>query len=90
MSYNIKKILAIYAIAVVSVILLPHKAFAAAQEQPAEKILQPQGLQFTGIYDLQRLDPNLTGSGVKFAVICRSTNYTNGQPQNDYQPGHQP
>ncbi|MFZ0033721.1 MAG: S8 family serine peptidase [Sedimentisphaerales bacterium] len=52
--------------------------------------LQPQGLNDTGIYALRQLDPDLTGSGVKFAVICRSNTYIDGEPQNDYRPniGH--
>ena len=28
----------------------------------------------------------MTGSGVKFAVICRSNTYIDGEPQNDYRP----
>ncbi|UCF44245.1 MAG: hypothetical protein JSV99_04835, partial [Planctomycetota bacterium] len=51
-----------------------------------EKMLQPQGLKCTGIYALRQIDPNLTGSGVKFAVICRSITYIDGEPQNDYRP----
>ena len=86
MSYNIRKILAICAIVAAFIILLPHRTFAEAQQPPAEKILQPQGLNQTGIYAIQKLDPNLTGSGVKFAVLCRSNTYVEGQPQNDYRP----
>ncbi len=48
--------------------------------------LQPQGLNYAGLYRLRQLDPNLTGAGVKFAVICRSITYTEGTPQNDYRP----
>jgi hypothetical protein len=51
-----------------------------------EETLQPQGLNVSGIYALRQLDPNLTGSGVKFAVICRSNTYIDGEPQNDYRP----
>ena len=86
MSYNIRKIMAACAIAAAFIILLPHRTFAEAQQSPAEKILQPQGLNQTGIYAIQKLDPNLTGSGVKFAVLCRSNTYVEGQPQNDYRP----
>jgi hypothetical protein len=46
--------------------------------------LQPQGLSASGIYALRQIDPNLTGTGVKFAVICRSNTYIDGAPQNDY------
>jgi len=56
------------------------------EEQQTDEMLQPQGLNFSGIYALRQLDPNLTGSGVKFAVICRSITYIDGEPQNDYRP----
>ncbi len=59
---------------------------AGAESGQTEKTLQPQGLNSTGIYALRQIDPNLTGSGVKFAVICRSITYTDGEPQNDYRP----
>ena len=59
-------------------------AVAGAEGQPTEKPLQPQGLNYVGIYAVRNLDPNLTGSSVKFAVICRSITYTDGEPQNDY------
>jgi len=60
---------------------------AAGVEEPAiEKIVQPQSLDYTGIYELKQLDSDLTGSGIKFAVICRSITYVDGEPQNDYRP----
>ena len=51
---------------------------------------QPQALDYAGIYALRQIEPNLTGSGVKFAVVCRSNTYIDGAPQNDYRPdtGH--
>jgi hypothetical protein len=56
-------------------------------EYPATvQSLQPQGLNYAGLYQLRQLDPNLTGAGVKFAVVCRSITYLEGEPQNDYQP----
>ncbi len=48
--------------------------------------VQPQGLNHAGIYALRQIDPSLTGSGVRFGVICRSITYINGEPQNDYRP----
>lgn len=51
-----------------------------------DKALQPKALNHVGIYDLRRIDPSLTGAGVKFAVICRSITYIDGEPQNDYRP----
>jgi len=52
--------------------------------------LQPRGLSHAGIYALRGIAPDLTGFGVRYAVICRSINYIDGMPQNDYQPniGH--
>jgi hypothetical protein len=63
---------------------------AAQAEIPADVNFQPKGLNHAGIYALRQLDPNLTGRGVKFAVVSRSITYTDGKPQNDYQPaaGH--
>lgn len=49
-------------------------------------VKQPQALDYTGIYALRQIEPNLTGSGVKFAVVCRSNTYIDGIPQNDYRP----
>jgi hypothetical protein len=59
---------------------------ALAQETQNNTILQPQGLEHAGIYPLQRIEPNLTGEGIKFAVICRSITYIDNEPQNDYRP----
>ncbi|UCC22057.1 MAG: S8 family serine peptidase [Planctomycetota bacterium] len=59
---------------------------AAAEGGQSDKTLQPQGLSRTGIYGLREIDPNLTGSGVKFAIVCRSITYIDGEPQNDYRP----
>jgi len=59
---------------------------AQAQNPEDNKILQPKGLEFTGIYALRQIEPALTGEGVKFAVICRSFTYINNEPQNDYRP----
>jgi len=64
-------------------------AFAAdsdAVSQLSVENLQPQGLNYTGIYALRQMQPQLNGKGVKVAAICRSITYINGQPQNDYRP----
>ena len=62
-------------------------AEGAAGDKPA---VQPQGLQHAGIYALRRIEPELTGAGVKIAIISRSITYRDGEPQNDYRPniGH--
>jgi hypothetical protein len=64
-------------------------AVSSAQESQLS-LLQPQSLNKAGVYSLRQIDPSLTGEGVKFAVICRSYTYLDGQPQNDYRPfvGH--
>jgi len=60
---------------------------AASFQTPwADAVPQPQGLGHIGIYRLRQMDPVLTGSGVRFAVVCRSFTYTDNVPQNDYLP----
>ena len=59
---------------------------AGADDSQSKNILQPQGLENTGVYALREMDPNLTGAGVKFAVISRSYTYIDDEPQNDYRP----
>lgn len=60
--------------------------YAEGSQVSAESELQPQALAAAGIYELKQLDPNLTGTDVNIAVICRSLTYIDGQPRNDYQP----
>ena len=86
MAHNAKKILGLCLMACIAAMLAPINATAQAEEQQTDKMLQPQGLNYAGIYALRQLDPNLTGSGVKFAVISRSITYIDGEPQNDYRP----
>jgi hypothetical protein len=52
--------------------------------------LHPHSLTAAGIRQLQQINPNLNGEGVKLLIISRSLTYIDGQPQNDYQPwiGH--
>lgn len=69
-------------LAVASVLL----SSAAMAQQPDANRLQPQALNYAGIYQLRQLDPNLTGTGITFAVIARSMTYADGRPQNDYRP----
>lgn len=52
----------------------------------ANNIFQPQALDFSGIYKLKQIDPNLTGEGLSIGVISRSTTYLDSFPQNDYRP----
>lgn len=73
-------------IACVAIMLGPSATTAEAQSSAIDGVLQPQGLNHTGIYALREMDPALTGAGVKFALVCRSFTYTDDEPQNDYQP----
>ena len=81
-----KRMFGLCLMACMAAMLAPISAVAETQEQQTDKMLQPQGLNYAGIYALRQIDSNLTGSGVKFAVICRSITYTDGEPQNDYRP----
>ena len=56
---------------------------ASAQNGP---VVQPQGLNWAGIYALRGSDPSLTGAGVRVGVVCRSFTYNDGEPQYDYLP----
>ncbi len=82
-----KKITGLLLTASLVAMLALNSAIAANEGQQ----LQPQGLNHAGIYPLKQINPALTGSGVGFAVICRSITYVDGEPQNDYRPniGHQ-
>lgn len=73
---------------VVCLVVLPPTTnnIAEAEGLKTDRALQPQGLNCARIYALRHLDQSLTGSGVKFAVICRSITYIDGEPQNDYRP----
>lgn len=72
----------IFGLCLIAVMLASGSAVAGISDET----LQPQGLNASGIYTLRQIDPNLTGAGVKFAVICRSNTYIDGEPQNDYRP----
>ncbi len=68
-------------------ILLFSAGAAAGQDiSQGDEIIQPQGIDRVGVYNLRQLDPLLTGAGVNFAIVCRSYTYINGEPQNDYRP----
>jgi hypothetical protein len=82
MAQSGKKILGLCLIACMAAMLAAGSAVAKASDET----LQPQVLNVSGIYALRQLDPNLTGAGIKFAVICRSNTYIDGEPQNDYRP----
>ncbi|MFH1616723.1 MAG: S8 family serine peptidase [Planctomycetota bacterium] len=70
--------------ALVSVLLLTGLITTGFAEQNQKT--EPGLFEYTGTYQLRRIDPNLTGSGIRFAVISRSMTYVDGYPQNDYRP----
>jgi hypothetical protein len=60
---------------------------SSADGEAVQTTTQPHLLNHAGIYGVRELDPVLTGSGVKIAVICRSMTYNaDGEPQYDYRP----
>ncbi|MBA7629600.1 hypothetical protein ES703_37100 [subsurface metagenome] len=67
-----KKILVLSLMACVAAMPVSMSAVARAEGPQIDKALQPQGLNHAGIYALRQIDPGLTGTGVKFAVISRS------------------
>ena len=73
-------------IASLAVLFCSANIAAGADDSQSNNILQPQGLEHTGVFALREMDPNLTGAGVKFAVISRSYTYIDDEPQNDYRP----
>lgn len=50
----------------------------------AGAVYEPQALEAIGLRELVELYPNLTGLGVRIAVVGRSATYTDGIPQGDY------
>ena len=42
------------------------------------------GLEYSGLYDIRRIDPALKGDDTTIASVCRSMTYIDGQPQRDY------
>jgi len=61
-------------------------SISVAEDELFEAVLHPQSLKQAGIYAVRETDPNLTGEGMKFAVVCRSFSYVGDKLQNDYRP----
>lgn len=59
---------------------------AVAENETLDTVLHPRSLEQAGIYAVRETDPELTGDGVNFAVICRSFSYIGDKLQNDYRP----
>ncbi len=69
------------------VVLVTGLAAAGAAMGQDLSTIQPQALKWAGIQDLRESEPDLTGTGVRLGVICRSFTYTaDGDPLNDYRP----
>lgn len=81
-----RKTLLLSLITCIALLYSGNRSTAGAQELPNGNTLQPLALEHAGIYPLKRMEPNLTGENVKFAVICRSITYIEDEPQNDYRP----
>ena len=81
-----KKTLLLSLVASLAILFSSANFAAGADDSEDNNILQPQGLEHTGVYALRQMDPNLTGAGVKYAVISRSYTYIDDEPQNDYRP----
>ena len=71
---------------IVSLLCLQLLFVFSAAVSASEIHLEPQGLSYAGIYGLREAAPELRGSDVNIAVICRSLTYVDGVPQNDYRP----
>jgi len=83
---TIRKTFFLSLIAIIAVLFGSAEFAAGANDLQDSNVLQPQGLEYSGVYALRESDPNLTGAGVKFAVISRSYTYIDDEPQNDYRP----
>jgi hypothetical protein len=82
----IRKTLILSLVASLAVLFGSADIAAGAGDSQRNNLLQPQGLEHTGIYTLREIEPTLTGAGVKLAVISRSYSYIDNEPQNDYRP----
>ena len=67
-------------------VLCALSAAASAGQADDVKSAQPKAAEFAGVRALQQAHPDLTGAGVKLALISRSITYVDGEPQNDYRP----
>jgi len=67
-------------------LLAPAASAADANSFRPGRDLQPSALEEVGIRAVQALDPNLTGKGIRYALICRSMTYDQGHPRGDYRP----
>ena len=86
MIYTPKRTFLLIVITSIAALCIATGSTASAQDTQSNKTLQPQALEHVGIYTLKRIEPDLTGEGVRFAVICRSITYIDDEPQNDYRP----
>jgi len=70
----------------VGIVFIIMSAVFCGEGKASSNSLHPQALESVGLYPLREIDPNLTGSGVKIGLICRSLTYSNSEPENNYRP----
>ena len=71
-------------IVILSVVLAGAAGAVYAEMDNLRNPVEPAALDAAGVRILQQTDPNLNGSDVVIAAVCRSTTYLNGHPQNDH------
>lgn len=59
-------------------------SFAFADDDPAAFPTEPGMIDFSNARTVWQNEPNLTGTGVLIAAVCRSQTYLNNRPQDDY------
>jgi hypothetical protein len=73
-----------YSAIVIMLVFVLNSSLFAASADANFSFLQPQALNFVGIYALRAIEPNLIGEGVKFGIVSRSYTYDGAEPLNDY------
>jgi len=71
-------------VSVLSVVLAVMTMMVYADGEALPLPAEPAALEAAGIRALQQTWPELDGSGVTIAAVCRSMTYFNNLPQNDY------
>lgn len=71
-------------VGILSVLVTGLAMIVYAEPGALQSPLEPAALDAAGIRALQQADPDLNGSGVVIAAVCRSITYLNDLPQNDY------
>ena len=64
-----------YSAAAIICVFAVNSGLFATPADANRAFLQPQALDFVGVYALRTIDPNLTGEGVTFGIVSRSYTY---------------